>query len=185
MAGERKIILIVGGSQGADEINSVFIDAMYKYIDKYEVIHICGPKNFKDLNILTRGILRNEQRKFYHLYSYLDEEKLGNAYAIADMVISRAGGGAIFEIAAFGKPSIIVPIKGGAQNHQAKNAYYFAKTGASGIIEETNITPNFVFGRVSQVIENKKIYQQMEEYCKKFARPDAAKEIAKIIIETA
>jgi UDP-N-acetylglucosamine--N-acetylmuramyl-(pentapeptide) pyrophosphoryl-undecaprenol N-acetylglucosamine transferase len=182
LTGKRKIILIMGGSQGADQINSIFIDAIYKYIEKYEIIHICGPKNFKETNILTRGILKKEQRRFYHLYPYLDEEKLSDAYKIADLVISRAGAGTIFEIAALEKPSVIIPLEGGAQNHQAKNAQYFANSGAATVIEETNITPNFVFGRASQIIETEKTIQQMKEGCKSFAKPEAAKKVAEIIL---
>jgi UDP-N-acetylglucosamine--N-acetylmuramyl-(pentapeptide) pyrophosphoryl-undecaprenol N-acetylglucosamine transferase len=185
LMGGKKVILIIGGSQGAREINMVFIDVIYKYIEKYEIIHICGPKNFKETNLLTRGILREEQKRFYHLYPYLDEEKLSDAYMVADMVVSRAGAGTIFEIAAIERPSVIIPLRGGAQDHQAKNAQYFARDGAATVIEETNITPNFVFGRISQVIESEKVSQQMKEACGKFAKPDAAKNIAKIIFESA
>jgi len=183
LTGERKIILIMGGSQGAEQINSVFIDAIYKYIEEYEIIHICGEKNYKEMNLLTRGILKDDQRPYYHLCPYLTEEKLKHAYAAADVILSRAGAGTIFEIAALEKPSVLIPLAGGAQNHQARNAQYFSKIGASIVIEETNITPNFVFGRVSQVAQSKKINETMKKGCREFAKPNAAKDIAKIIFE--
>ncbi|MFH0987484.1 MAG: glycosyltransferase, partial [Patescibacteria group bacterium] len=50
LTGSRKVILIIGGSQGAKEINSVFVDAMYSYINMYEIIHVCGPKNFQEMD---------------------------------------------------------------------------------------------------------------------------------------
>lgn len=185
LTGERKIILILGGSQGAQEINSVFVDAIYKYIEQYEIIHVCGPDNFKDMDLLTKGVLRDPQRKFYHLYPYLDEEKLGDAYAIADAIISRAGAGMIFEIAAVQKPSVIIPLRLAAQNHQAKNAHYFSRRGCGTVIEETNVTPNFVFGRVSQIVEIESIIEQMKEACRKFAKVDAAKNIANTLLRLA
>jgi len=185
LTGNRKILLIIGGSQGAQEINSVFVDAVYKYIEKYEIIHVCGPKNFNDMDLLTKGILREFQRKFYHLYPYLDEEKLGDAYAVADVIISRAGSGMIFEIAALKKPSLLIPLKLSAQNHQAKNAYYFSRKGCATVVEESNVTPNFVFGRISQIVDNETISQEMQKACEEFARPDAAKKIADILIKLA
>ena len=184
LTGERKIILIMGGSQGAEEINSVFIDAIYKYIETYEIIHICGEKNYKEIDLLIRGILKDDQRLYHHLYNYLTEEKLKHAYAAADVILTRAGAGAIFEIAALEKPSVLIPLAGGAQNHQARNAQYFSKIGASIVVEESNITPNFIFGRVNQVAQSKKIREAMKKGCREFAKPNAAKDIAKIIFET-
>lgn len=185
LTGERKVILIIGGSQGAEQINMVIIDAILKYIEKYEVIHICGQKNFKDLDLLIKGILRDQQRKFYHLLPSLNEEEMGAAYTVADIVISRAGAGAIFELAAFQKPSVIIPLQGGAQDHQTKNAYYFSKEGAAAVVEGANVTLNLVCGRITQIIESKKIVAQMKEACKKFAKPDAARKVVEIILENA
>jgi len=185
LTGNRKVLLVIGGSQGAQEINSAFIDAIYKYIERYEIIHVCGPKNFKNANLLTKGILREQQRKFYHLYPYLDEEKLGDAYAVADVILSRAGAGMIFEISAAKKPSVLIPLKLAARSHQAKNAYYFSRKGCATVLEESNVTPNFVFGRVSQIADSEELSQRMQENCEKFAKPAAAKKIAEILIKLA
>ena len=59
------------------------------------------------------------------------------------MIISRSGSGSIFEIAAVGKPSILVPLPGSAANHQSKNAYAYAENGSAIVIEQENLTPNF------------------------------------------
>jgi len=182
LTGKRKIILIMGGSQGSAQINSLFLDAILKYIEKYEIIHICGSNNFKNIDLFTRGALEDEQRVFYHLYPSLDEEQLADAYQVSDLVISRAGAGAIFELAALEKPSILIPLQGGAQEHQSKNAQCFKKYEATVLIEGCNVTPNFIFGRASQIIENKKIIQEMKNGCKKFAIPDAAKKVANVIL---
>ncbi len=181
--GKRKIILIMGGSQGSEQINSLFLDALLKYIEKYEIIHICGPNNFKNIDLFTRGALDDAQKVFYHLYPFLDEEQLADAYQASDLVISRAGAGAIFELAALEKPSILIPLQGGAQDHQSKNAQCFQKYGATISVEGCNVTPNFVFGRASQILENKKTLQEMKNGCKNFAMPDAAKKVATVILE--
>lgn len=183
LTGQRKIILIMGGSQGSDQINSLFLDVILKYIERYEIIHICGSNNFKDINLFTMGALENEQKNFYHLYPSLNEEQLADAYQASDFVISRAGAGAIFELAALEKPSILIPLQSGAQEHQIKNAQYFREAGATITIEGCNLTPNFVFEKVNQILENKKLIQEMQNGCKKFATPDAAKKVATIILE--
>ncbi len=101
------------------------------------------------------------------------------------MIVSLAGAGAIFEIAAFQKPSVLIPLLGGAKEHQAKNAYYFSQAGASAVVEGANVTLNLVFGRISQILEVKKTIEKMQESCRKFAKPEAARKIAEIIMENA
>jgi UDP-N-acetylglucosamine--N-acetylmuramyl-(pentapeptide) pyrophosphoryl-undecaprenol N-acetylglucosamine transferase len=185
LSGGRKVILIMGGSQGAQQINLVFIDAIFKYIQNYEVIHVCGENNFKEINLLTKGLLKESQKKFYHLYPFLDEEKLKHAYAAADLIVSRAGSGAIFEIAAVKKPSIIIPLPGSASDHQSLNAKIFSDSGCSILIEKNNISPNMVYLNAKEILEKKIKSQEMIEACKKFAKLDAATKVAELIIKEA
>lgn len=182
---KRKIILIMGGSQGAQTINLVFVDVIFKYVKKYEIIHICGENNFQEMKLLTKGLLNEKERIFYHLYPTLSEDKIKDAYAAANLIISRAGSGAIFEIAAVAKPSIIIPLPGSANDHQSLNAKVFSDSGCSLTIEEANIIPNLVYLNVEKILDNKKKMQDMTEACKKFAKPDAGKKIAETIIREA
>lgn len=73
----------------------------------------------------------------------MNEEQLRNAYKVSDLVVSRAGSGNIFEISANAKASILLPLAGSAQDHQVKNAYSYARTGATIVFEEGNFTPRF------------------------------------------
>jgi UDP-N-acetylglucosamine--N-acetylmuramyl-(pentapeptide) pyrophosphoryl-undecaprenol N-acetylglucosamine transferase len=183
LTGNRKIILIMGGSQGAQQVNLVFIDAIYKYIKEYEIIHICGEGNFKETQLLTRALLKEGERKFYHLYPSLEEEKLKDAYAAADIIISRAGAGAIFEIATVKKPSILIPLQGSASKHQENNAQIFGDYGCAIIIEIQNIAPNIVFRTAKDLLENKKKSKKIIDACEKFVTNNAAEKVAKLIIE--
>jgi UDP-N-acetylglucosamine--N-acetylmuramyl-(pentapeptide) pyrophosphoryl-undecaprenol N-acetylglucosamine transferase len=185
LTSERKVILIIGGSQGAKQINLVFVDAIYKYIKDYEIIHSCGKNNFKELQLLTRALLKKKQRKFYHLYPALGEEKLKDAYSAADLIISRAGAGSLFEISAVSKPSIIIPLAGSASDHQTYNAQIFGQEGCGIIIETQNVSPNIVFLTAKDLLENEKKAQKLIDACKKFYKPDAAQKIAETIIKTA
>lgn len=179
---QRKIILVMGGSQGAQQINYVIIDAIFKYIKEFEIIHICGENNFRELDLLIRALLDEVEREYYHLYPFLEEEKLKNAYAIADLVISRGGAGALFEIAAVQKPSIIIPLSGSASDHQELNAQIFGDMGCGLVIEKDNVFPNIVFSAVKEILGDEERQKFYIENCKKFYIKESAVLIAREII---
>lgn len=182
---QRKIILFMGGSQGAQQVNYVLIDAIFKYIKEFEIIHICGEDNFREIDLLTRALLKEDEREYYHLYPFLEEEKLKNAYAIADLIISRGGAGALFEIAAVRKPSIIIPLAGSASDHQELNAQIFGDMGCGLVIGKNNVFPNIVFSAVKEILEDEERQKFYIENCKKFYIKESAILIAKEIILSA
>ena len=179
---EKPVILILGGSQGAQRINEKVLAILNKLLEDFEVIHQCGFLNFKKMKTITKVLIKEELKKYYHLFPFLKEEELKKAYAICDLVISRAGAGTIFEIAALGKPSILIPLPESAQNHQLKNAYIFASAGAAILIEERNLTPDFFLGTIKNLFSNPKKMEEMRKAALKFAKPEAAKEIAQYLV---
>lgn len=183
IVGKRPIIFIVGGSQGAQRINEVIINALPKLLEMFEIIHQCGKKNEKLIKQSLPLLISPEEEKYYHLFGFLNEEQLKNAYAVADLVISRAGAGAIFEIAANGKPSILVPLPESAQNHQRANAYYYAKFGGAKVIEEESFTPHFLIEVLREMFSKPKRLMQMGQLAKKFIKKDASKIIAKQLLD--
>jgi len=98
-------------------------------------------------------------------------------------VVSRAGSGSIFEIAALGKPSILIPLGGSAQNHQQKNAYTYAATRASIVIEETNLTPRFFLERLKSLASSPVALNEMSQKALAFARPRAAYIMASYLLD--
>ena len=99
----------------------------------------------------------------------------------AKAVVSRAGSGSLFEIAALGKPSILVPLAEAAQNHQVRNAYVYAENGAALVLEEENFTPHFFLERLRYLFSEPGILEKMSEEAKRFARPNAAKVISEYL----
>jgi len=120
------------------------------------------------------------------LYRFLEAEQLGHAYALADLIINRSGAGSVFEIAALGKPSILIPISKSAQDHQRKNAYEFAKNERTIIIEQENLIPNLFLETISNLLNNPIKLKQMGDRAKEFYNtntPELIKEeILKIVI---
>ncbi len=176
-------ILILGGSQGAQKINDVVLTILEDLLENFEVIHHCGRRDFETIKKNIPTIINDlNLRKRYHLYSVLHERELRNAYHAADLVISRAGAGVIFEIAALGKASILIPLKSSARNHQIKNAYSFARKRRSIVIEENNFSPHFFLKTIQHLFSSPVELENMRQQARSFSRPKAARVIANYIV---
>lgn len=179
----KPVLFFFGGSQGAEFINDFVLANLNNLLSDYEIIHLCGIANFEEVRAESQVVASKDLLKYYHLYSFFDEEKIKNAYKAADFVIARAGSGSIFEIAAVGLASILVPLPSAAADHQAKNAYAYAQTGAALIIEEANLTPNFFFEKLKYLFSHPEKIEKMKEEALRFSKPLAAKTIARHILE--
>lgn len=185
LTGEKPVLLILGGSQGAQRINDVIIECLKEILELFEIIHQCGIKNYKEVFEQTSVILSENDslKKFYHLYDFLGENLLKHAYKTSDLVISRAGAGVISEILAIGIPSILIPLPESAQNHQIKNAYAVKNYGAAIVIEESNLKPHFLVEKLKFLFSKPKILKEMAEKTKYLSCPNAEKIIIDNILE--
>jgi len=178
---DKPVILITGGSQGSSPINEFIIGIINLLLEKYQVIHIAGPKKYRLVKIETDALLKdNSSSSNYHLYEFLNQVQLKNALLSCDLVISRAGAGSIFEIASLGKPSILIPLSTSANNHQSKNAYSYAKSGACIVIEQEDLTIPYFMGQIENIMANS---QKMSLSALGFAKPNSAEIIAEEIIK--
>ncbi|UZE92951.1 MAG: UDP-N-acetylglucosamine--N-acetylmuramyl-(pentapeptide) pyrophosphoryl-undecaprenol N-acetylglucosamine transferase [Candidatus Nealsonbacteria bacterium] len=178
LSGEKPLILVLGGSQGAQRINDKILEILPVFLKEFELIHQCGEKNFKQVKAEAKVMMNKDLEKYYHLFPFLKEEELKKAYAVCDLVVSRAGSGSIFEIAALGKPSILVPLPESAQGHQLKNAYTYAANGAAMVLEEENFTPRFFLEKLKHLFSQPEELKKMKKAAKEFSKPLAAKTIA-------
>ena len=184
LVSDQPVILIFGGSQGAQAINQIILDVLPSLLEKAEIIHICGPKNYSQISSQTSSIVQTKELlEQYHLYPFLYENQIKHAYAIADLVISRAGAGSIFEIAACGKPSILIPLPSAASNHQRENAFAYAKSGTTIVIEQANLTPHLFLERIFNLLEHAELRQKMSQCALAFAKPEAGQKIAEELVE--
>ncbi len=178
---EKRTLLVLGGSQGAQAINDVIFAALLHLLEHCNIIHQCGPNNFEQI----KQLLNNQIPNGYLLYPFLDEDLLREAYAAADLVVSRAGAGSIAEIAALGKASVLVPLPNSAAEHQLKNATEYARYGATLIIEQVNLTPNLFQSEIFGLIFNSELLNKMGENAKKFNQAEASERIAQELLNIA
>jgi UDP-N-acetylglucosamine--N-acetylmuramyl-(pentapeptide) pyrophosphoryl-undecaprenol N-acetylglucosamine transferase len=182
---ELPVVLVLGGSQGAELINNVVIDALPELIKKYQVIHQTGVNNFKVVHGRAEVVLgNNPDRAKYTPLAFLNPLQMKNAAGAADIVVSRAGS-QIFEIAAWGIPSILIPITNSNQDHQKKNAFAYARAGCCSVIEEMNMTSHILISEIDRLINDKNLEQHMKDSTKNFYKPDAAMKIAREIVNIA
>ncbi len=180
----RKTVLIIGGSQGSAKINEIILEILSDLLNDFNVIHQIGDRNFKEIKMEAKAILfDSEKRERYYPYPFLDEFLMKNALAVSDLVVCRAGAGTIFEIAAAGKPAILIPLSSSAQNHQVVNAYSFAEIGGGEVVEEKNLKPHFILEKIRYFLNNEGLLKEMSGASKMFSRPKSAKIIASYIVE--
>ena len=172
-------VLVVGGSQGARAINGAFIEAMtlLKKKDRpCRVIHQTGELDYRNTEALykERG-LDGEVTPFI--------QDMAGAYREADLVVSRAGAGAIFEMAAMGKPSLLIPYPFAANRHQETNAQVLVEAGAAEMILQENLTGEILADRITTYMNDPAALERMAEAAKRVSKPDAAERIADLLLE--
>jgi len=179
------MILVLGGSQGAEKINDVVLQDLKKLVEKYVVIHQTGKKNILEAQATSRALLSGSPHQDrYKPYDYLDTLALRMASGASSLVVSRAGS-TIFEIASWRVPSIIVPITSSNGDHQRKNAFAYARAGACEVIEEGNLTANILYAEIERLITNTEVREKMISSAKEFFKPDAARLVAEEILKIA
>lgn len=185
LKGGRPIILVMGGSQGAQRINDKILDALIDLLKIYEIIHIAGPRNIDQIAKEAKISAPTADLEYYHPLGFVDERAMANIYAAVDLIVSRAGSGSIFEIAAVKKPSVLIPLPESAQNHQLKNAYAYAQTGAALVIEEGNFTSHLFLEKIGDLFNLPETMAAMREAASQFSRPQASRMIAEYLVKYA
>jgi UDP-N-acetylglucosamine--N-acetylmuramyl-(pentapeptide) pyrophosphoryl-undecaprenol N-acetylglucosamine transferase len=182
ITGERPVLLFLGGSQGAQRINDVVLAALPDLLAEFEILHQTGEHHYNAVKAEAEVMIPRGLEKYYHPIAFLREQELRHAYQICDLIIARAGSGTIFEIAAVGKPSILVPLAESAQNHQYKNAYAYAAHGAAIVLEEANLYPHFLLERIRYLLSHPDELNQMVKAAQTFAMPRAGQTIAEYLL---
>ena len=132
----KPVIMVTGGSSGALAINEAVYGALGKLTESFQVLHLCGPNNF---NASLEGASN------YVQVEYLNEE-MADAYACADIMISRSGSNTLCEILALRKPALLIPYpKGASRGDQIINAQSFVDRGLSHQLLQENLTPETLY----------------------------------------
>ncbi|MBN2057460.1 MAG: undecaprenyldiphospho-muramoylpentapeptide beta-N-acetylglucosaminyltransferase [Candidatus Saganbacteria bacterium] len=166
--GDRRAVLVMGGSQGAKKLNETLISVLDRLPENVFVLHIIGNRDYAWVDRLLEG----KRIANYRALPYLHD--MSQALAAADLVISRAGATAIAECLVRGLPMVLVPFPYAAEDHQKLNASVVVRAGAAIMIEDKNLTPEKMLELLGQSLLD---YDRMKNAALALARPDAAKRI--------
>ena len=179
------VLAILGGSQGAQRINDTILQALPKILPYCQIIQQTGTRNLADVKNTAEVILHTDPlKKRFHIRDYMQPLDLRMIGGCADLIITRAGS-TLFEIANWGVPAIVVPITQSNGDHQRRNSYAYARTGAAIVIEEENFTPDNVTEQIKILLNNKEKLAKMREAAKSTAKTDAARTIADELVRIA
>ena len=145
----KPVLLIIGGSTGSKVINTIVRASLPSLLKNYLIIHLCGKNNLDPSLKDTTGYVQLE---------YAGKE-LADIFALSDIVISRAGANAIFELLALRKPNILIPLSAAAsRGDQILNANSFKASGYSYVLEEEKLSMETLQQAISEVEEHKESY---------------------------
>ena len=178
------VILVTGGSQGAHSINEAVWEILPRLLRDFNVAHQTGGKDIGEAK-QRRGNLPAELQDRYLPFEF-DRDVFLSALHQAELVISRAGS-FVFELAVLGKPAILVPLRGSANEHQLKNAQMLADRSAAVMLAPEKFSGEELLSAVYALFADKNKLAEMSQKMKEFGEPSygAAEKIAKLIIETA
>ena len=169
---EGPVLLVAGGSQGARTLNETAVSAWGAAGPN--VLHLSGEREYDELRARVT-------RDGYVLRPFVDD--FGMALAAADIVVSRAGG-SVWEIAAAGRPAILVPYPHATSDHQAKNAEYFERAGGARVVRDED-SRTLVPPAVAELLADPDLRARMSDAMRAAARPDAADKIADELVALA
>lgn len=173
------VILVMGGSQGAHIINSVVLESLKELLDRYQVVHLSGERDYEWLRACTQDIEKHKER--YKLFSFLGPE-LKDIYKITSLIISRAGANALSEMTTLGKAAILIPLKTSVGDHQYKNALYFSRSGAAYLLPQEELTQERLIEEINSLLDDKEELRFLEEKSFGLAKLDAPKIIASEVL---
>jgi UDP-N-acetylglucosamine--N-acetylmuramyl-(pentapeptide) pyrophosphoryl-undecaprenol N-acetylglucosamine transferase len=177
---EARCLLVVGGSQGARSVNFAAIEAFAERDGRdFRVLHVSGRRDFEELE---RRLAAAPHADGYTLLAY--EPDLGAVLAAADLVLGRSGG-SIFEVAAAGRPAILVPYPHATADHQSANAAWMARSGAATVLPDAGLSAERLAAEVASVFGDAAGLAQMAAASRGLARPDAARRIADEVLAAA
>jgi UDP-N-acetylglucosamine--N-acetylmuramyl-(pentapeptide) pyrophosphoryl-undecaprenol N-acetylglucosamine transferase len=166
-------LLVFGGSQGAQSLNRACVDAFGGRELAIQVVHVCGPRNVDDVRRELEE--RGERFERYRLVPYTD--RLAAAMAAADLVVARSGG-SVAELAALGKPAILVPYPHATADHQRTNAREMVAGGAAVLVDDADLDGVLLARLTAELLGDRDRLGAMARASAALGRPDAAQRVA-------
>lgn len=176
----KPFVLVFGGSLGADRINNTVVEILEKISaeGKIKLVFGTGDRNYKSImqKISDKGIKISED---ISVVPYIDN--MADMMSAADVVVSRSGAITVSEIAALGKPSVLIPSPNVVRNHQEQNAREFERHSAAELILESELTPDLLYAKIMELVSDEERMRKMSENLLPLAKTDALEKLYELM----
>jgi UDP-N-acetylglucosamine--N-acetylmuramyl-(pentapeptide) pyrophosphoryl-undecaprenol N-acetylglucosamine transferase len=181
-------LLVFGGSQGARVLNRMLpriAAALLEAIPSLTILHQCGARHVEETERLygEQEALREKWRGAWKVQPYLED--MPRQIAVASLILCRSGASTMAELAAAGRASLLVPFPLAADDHQRHNAEDFVQAGAAVMLPESQLTPERLLAQLTALLRDPVRLRQMGAAARPLAHPNAAVEIAELVVEQA
>ncbi len=177
----KPFVLIFGGSLGADRINETVISMlpMLKADGGIKLLFGTGERNYEKVSSAARQKGITDADADIEITPYI--HNMADAMAAADVVVARSGAITVSEIAALGKPSILIPSPNVVRNHQEQNAREFERAGAAEVITEPELSAETLYGKIRRMLDDEKYLKEMSANLKRIAKTDALEKLYELM----
>lgn len=176
----KPVLLVVGGSLGAAMINDVALACACDPGRPYAILHVTGPRYYEEL-MVRYAALPNGMPPDLVVRAY--EDRMGDAFAAANLVLARAGSSTLAELCAVGKPSVLIPSPNVTDNHQEANARGLEREGAARVYVETGLDPGIVAQELRQLLADAAALSDLGASARRLGRVGVADEIAELLLQ--
>ena len=185
IAETESLLLVMGGSQGAQQLNEALLAILPEIIPDMAIIHITGKQHFQAVSTVAKELISHSPRSAqYKPYPYLGDT-MAHALSAADGIVSRAGATSLAEIARLRKPSLLVPLASAANDHQRKNARVFESAGAALVLEPTNLGRTLFKQNIIRLMQDTELRQRMVSNVASLDYGNAARDISSLALKLA
>jgi UDP-N-acetylglucosamine--N-acetylmuramyl-(pentapeptide) pyrophosphoryl-undecaprenol N-acetylglucosamine transferase len=172
--GKILTVLITGGSQGSRALNQAVEESWNLWKQPVRFLHQTGAAARDEIQARFRGLKMEGE-----ITAFIDD--MPRAFSETDLVISRSGMGAVSELAAAGKPSILIPLPTASDQHQLRNAQAFEKAGAARLVDQSELSGARLVEEIARMANEPGLLEKMGDAARSFARPGAARRAAEIL----
>lgn len=179
------VIYVTGGKRGAHVINEAVREALSRFLEKYNLIHQTGSSEvFQDYQklVLLRNQLPPRLRNRYLIRGYFGEKEIGSVFRAASAVVGRSGANIVTELAALGKPAVLIPIPWVSHQEQLKNAQMLARLGAALILPQDRLSSETLLEALEKLFQDYPRYREGAVKAKRLVDLSAATKIADEVV---
>lgn len=180
---DKPLIFVTGGSFGAQRLNNLILESLDELLPEFVILHQAGTVHREEVeNTAVTLISETKLLEHYFVKGSLTGNEMNLAQRASSLIISRAGAGSIFEIARAGKPSILIPIPEKISHDQKTNAYAYARSLGSMVLEEENLTDGLLASEIHRIMSDPQVYASMRDSALLFGKGDAGQTIAEALL---